>query len=203
MADFLFTPDAPRFDENKNESNANAQHASDGVNELRKCATPSLTHYSTPTSTSTAPSSGALRITSPIDINLSSVSASSTPCKRALDDTNDTVSDDVSECGSDEVMSSAEKRQREQEESERLAWQLMEEESMNAYQMQVDYMRANPELFAEEDLAALGAVLQETQQREEEDVEEGEDGEEVEEDDSREWTYEQLLELGHTIGGKP
>jgi hypothetical protein len=113
------------------------------------------------------------------------------------------VSDDVSECGSDEVMSSAEKRQREQEESERLAWQLMEEESMNAYQMQVDYMRANPELFAEEDLAALGAVLQETQQREEEDVEEGEDGEEVEEDDSREWTYEQLLELGHTIGGKP
>lgn len=128
-------------------------------------------------------------ITSPIEINLDDVSTCSTPCKRGADDDTPEV----------EICSS-EKRQREQEESERLAWQLMQEESMNAYQMQVDYMRANPELFAEEDLAALGAVLQESQQQQpEEDEGEYDDDEEVE-DNSQEWTYEQLLELGHTIG---
>ena len=111
------------------------------------------------------------------------INTSTTSAKRPLEESSPEVS-------------STEKRLKEQEESERLAWQLMQEESMNAYQMQVDYMRANPELFSEEDMAALGAVLQEPHQNDDE------EDDEVEEDDSAEWTYEQLLELGQSIGGR-
>ena len=133
-------------------------------------------------------------ITSPIEIHLGDMSStSSTPSKRVLEEPSSTD------------LRSAEKRQKEQEESERLAWQLMEEESMNAYQMQVDYMRANPELFSEDDLAAVGAVLQESnndQQAQQEGSEfDNEEEGDIEEDNSQEWTYEQLLELGQTIGG--
>lgn len=124
-------------------------------------------------------------ITSPIRIDLTS---SSTPLKRLSED----------------AESLAEKRRREEEESENLARQLMEEESINAYQLQIDYMRSNPELFSEEDMAALGVALQESENiprssTADEYDEREEDGSEMG-DDSREWTYEQLLELGQTIG---
>lgn len=87
------------------------------------------------------------------------------------------------------------------EESERLAWQLMEEESMRAYEMQIEFMRNNPELFSEEEIQALNSVLQENvEQQEEGEVgeEEGE-GEGEEEEDA--WSYDRLLEIARVVGG--
>jgi hypothetical protein len=119
------------------------------------------------------------------------------------------------------IPSSAEKRQTELEESEQLAWQLMQEESMSAYEMQVEYMRSNPELFSEEEVTALNMILQESQQEDRHGAhhnhrerEEGEDdrsfddeNDEEEEgegdgDDSADWTYERLLEIGALAGGQ-
>lgn len=51
-------------------------------------------------------------------------------------------------------------RLRELEESERLAWQLMQEESTNAYEMQLEFMRNNPSLFSNEEVEALNMILQ-------------------------------------------
>mmetsp|Transcript_12298 Transcript_12298/g.18633 ORF Transcript_12298/g.18633 Transcript_12298/m.18633 type:complete len:237 (+) Transcript_12298:70-780(+) len=91
----------------------------------------------------------------------------------------------------------AEQVQREIEESERLAFQLMEEESMRAYQMQVEYMTANPDLFSQEEMQALNLVLSEQGNNDQ-------DEEEVDEDlnssDASNWTYEQLLEIGQAVG---
>jgi hypothetical protein len=102
------------------------------------------------------------------------------------------------------AISSADRRQKELEESEMLAWQLMQEESMQAYEMQVDYMRNNPDLFSEEEIAALNTVLEEnrTESQQGHGVVQGEEEEEEEgEEDSSEWTYERLLELGQLVGG--
>jgi hypothetical protein len=83
----------------------------------------------------------------------------------------------------------------EMEESERLAWQLMEEESMRAYEMQVEFMRNNPGLFSEEEIQALNSVLQENVAEEEE-----EEGEEEEESEDA-WSYDRLLEIARVVGG--
>lgn len=99
------------------------------------------------------------------------------------------------------AISSAERRMKELEESEILAWQLMQEESMQAYELQVEYMRNNPELFSEEEMAALNTVLEENRAESQVISGSGHDEENVEEDDSSEWTYERLLELGQLVGG--
>jgi hypothetical protein len=98
-------------------------------------------------------------------------------------------------------ISSADRRRQEMEESERLAWQLMEEESMRAYEMQLDYMRSHPELFSEEEVQALNSVLQENVAVDE-DIEEGEGEIEDEEGNSGTWSYDQLLEIARVVGGK-
>lgn len=216
MADFLQTPEPFNGDNkrcevvdmtNENEMlNITSNNILASPMDLTKTGTPVI-----------KPSQNIHEITSPIDINLGDISsASSTPSsKRVIEIEEDSSTTATSTSATDDLLCSAEKRQKEQEESERLAWQLMEEESMNAYQMQVDYMRANPDLFSEDDLAAVGAVLQENnnndihhhnQQHQEgseyDDEEDEEEGEgEMEEDNSQDWTYEQLLELGQTIGG--
>jgi hypothetical protein len=87
------------------------------------------------------------------------------------------------------------------EESERLAWQLMEEESMRAYEMQIEFMRNNPDLFSQEEIQALNSVLQENVVQE--DGEEGEEEEEGEgdEEDEDAWSYDRLLEIARVVGG--
>lgn len=79
--------------------------------------------------------------------------------------------------------------QREIEESEALARQLMAEEAMASYQMAGNYLRDNAEAFSGEDLAALQAAMQEEDPEADGDVE-----------DSEEMDYDQLLELGERIG---
>jgi hypothetical protein len=95
---------------------------------------------------------------------------------------------------------SDDRRRQEIEESERLAWQLMEEESMRAYEMQLEYMRSNPELFSEEEVQALNSVLQENVGGNDEEIEEGEE-EQGEEGNSGTWSYDQLLEIARVVGG--
>lgn len=157
MADFLLTP----------EPVAAQQHCgiycTTDENESANSSNIPVVRLETKTSTPVAQMPAiTFDLTSPIEMKFddisSPVTASSSPA------TSTPVSSTPSEASGDEdALSSAEKRQLEMDESERLAWQLMEEESMNAYQMQVDYMRANPDLFSEDDLAAVGAVLQEPQ----------------------------------------
>ena len=107
-------------------------------------------------------------------------------------------------------ISSCERRQKEEKESEELAWRLMEEESMRAYEMQIEYMNNNPQLFSQEELQAFNSLLHENIRAEsEEDIEqqqqqqhEEEEGDEEEEDNSEAWTYDNLLEIARLVGGK-
>lgn len=113
-------------------------------------------------------------------------------------------------------ISSDEKRQNELEESERLAWRLMEEESMRAYEMQIEFMRNNPELFSQEELQAFNTLLHENNETDEyqqnnngnnnsDDNEENDDNNDNEEDDEQDnsgaWTYDNLLEIARIVGG--
>lgn len=143
-------------------------------------------------------------VSSPIFVDFKDCTPQSTPSKRLY---NDLTPGDV-QIVQQTIPSSVEKRQREIEESERLAWQLMEEESINAYEMQVKYMRDHPELFDEADLSAVGAALQEnvlspSQNRnaqEDSNYQDDSENGDTEDENSADWTYEQLLELGRTIG---
>ncbi|GMI32752.1 hypothetical protein TrCOL_g5738 [Triparma columacea] len=85
-----------------------------------------------------------------------------------------------------------EREQRELEESEALARQLMAEEAFASYSQSASYLRANSSNFNPEDLAALQAVLQE------EDPNGG--GVEEDSDGELELDYDGLLELGERIG---
>ncbi len=86
--------------------------------------------------------------------------------------------------------------------------QLMEQESLDAYNIQLEYMKNNMHLFSEEDVQVLQLTLQSNvaqndneQDRDsfapEEDEEEESGG--AEEDDN--WSYEQLLSIGQALGG--
>jgi len=108
-------------------------------------------------------------------------------------------------------LTEAEKRQKEEEESERFAWELMRQEQNELYQVQLEYMRSQAEGLSEEDMRALELVLQEAtgmvpgyheQVNEEgyDETEEREEGEEDEEEDPTQWDYERLLELGNVLG---
>jgi hypothetical protein len=92
-------------------------------------------------------------------------------------------------------------------ESERLAWELMQQESLDVYNMQVEFMRQNAESLDAVDLAALEMAMAEERMHvtstgiaqnneEEEQDEENADG-----DNSEPWTYDQLLALGEAVGG--
>lgn len=96
-------------------------------------------------------------------------------------------------------------REREERESQELIWQLMRQEQMDLYEMQLQYMQNVTEGLSEEDRRALEEAMQENNQlvqniqsyeeaeEEEEEVEEGEEDEEN-------WDYERLLELGQALG---
>ena len=103
-------------------------------------------------------------------------------------------------------LSDEERRLKEEEESERLAWELMQEESMNAYQMQVDYIKANSANMTNEDLEALQSILGQEPQMNTNNQHDPNDSN-VEEEDEEEGdvdldalNYDQLLALGEHIG---
>ncbi len=92
------------------------------------------------------------------------------------------------------------RRQREIEESEALARQLMAEEAMASYAMSTEYLRENADQFSSEDFAALQAAIGE--EYPEDNLEEGydDDDDNDDESDSRELSYDALLRLGERIG---
>ena len=94
------------------------------------------------------------------------------------------------------IETSLEKRQRELEESEQLARMLMEEESMNAYHMQLQYLNDNEDMLDPIERAAIQNALREADTMQNENNL-NENNSEVSEDMS----YDHLLELGQVLGG--
>jgi hypothetical protein len=98
---------------------------------------------------------------------------------------------------------STEEKRRELEASEHLAWQLMQEESINAYQMQLEYIRSNPDMLTEEEIQSLNLFLNENEALAGEMNEYlDETPDESDSSDPNMWSYDQLLELGRAVGGK-
>lgn len=120
------------------------------------------------------------------------------------DNENDNNNDVEKEGEPEQEETLQEKERRELEESERLAWELMQQEEQHYYQQQVEYMRQNSETMSAEDLAAIQQIVNEPairfQQNNGEDGEENEeDGEEGDEEEEN-WDYDQLIALGQAIG---
>lgn len=110
------------------------------------------------------------------------------------------------------VNETAEQRQqRECDESELLAWEMMREESMTAYRMQMDFMSSSSNEMSAEDREAvqlaMGGYGDGASNEEEVDDEVAEEGEEEAEEDENQdsdvsqWDYDRLLALGEIIGG--
>ncbi len=105
---------------------------------------------------------------------------------------NNNDEDDVDE----EEETEEQRMQREIEESEALARQLMAEEAMASYAASSEFLRDNADQFSEEDLAALHAAMAE----EDPETPVEEEGEGEEEGNSQEMSYDALLRLGERIG---
>ena len=101
------------------------------------------------------------------------------------------------------------RKRRENEESEQLAWDMMREESLSAYRMQMDFIASSANEMSAEDLEAIqmamgGANSYTGVEQEQEDIEDDEEEEQDENQDSDvdQWDYDRLLALGEVIGGK-
>lgn len=86
---------------------------------------------------------------------------------------------------------------RQLEESERLAWELMQQESMEAYNSQLEFMRENSEAMDPADLEALEHAMAEERRA----LVEPEESQVELEENSEEWSYDRLLQLGQALGG--
>ena len=107
------------------------------------------------------------------------------------------------------VENTVERKRRENEESELLAWDMMREESLSAYRMQMDFIASSANEMSAEDLEAIqmamgGANSYTGVEQEQEDIEDDEEEEQDENQDSDvdQWDYDRLLALGEVIGGK-
>ena len=108
--------------------------------------------------------------------------------------------DEDEECAGEAEEETAEQRaQREIEESEALARQLMAEEAMASYAQSTNYLRDNADQFSQEDLAALEAAMAEEDPEASADEGEGE-GDEGEGGEESNLSYDALLRLGERIG---
>ena len=95
--------------------------------------------------------------------------------------------------------SQSEKRQRELDESEKLAWELMREENEEAYRVQVEYLQNSQGNISAEDLLLLQSMMnEENQQHLAANTSPSE--EEGQEEEQESWDYERLLELGEVLG---
>lgn len=103
---------------------------------------------------------------------------------------------------------------REERESQELAWQLMQQDNMDMYNMQIQFMQENADQLSEEDMLLMQALVRESgvpialagppghAEEGEADGQEDGDGEELDESDSSNWDYERLLQLGQQLGGE-
>ena len=113
-------------------------------------------------------------------------------------------------------------REKEERESQQLIWELMRQEQMELYQLQLEFMQSQSEGFTEEDMRAVQEAMRENnqvihqishypqpaegqaapEQAGEEDGDGDEEEQEEEEEEEEEWDYERLLALGQALGGK-
>ena len=106
----------------------------------------------------------------------------------------------------DEEISEEDRVRIDLEASERLAWEMMRQESLETYRLQMEYMQENSANLSQEDLAMIQQVVNESAQALNAiSAAQGDEGEEGEEDgsgesDSSEWDYDRLLALGEQIG---
>jgi hypothetical protein len=102
---------------------------------------------------------------------------------------------------------------RENEESERLCWEMMREESENAYRLQMEFINSSSNEMSAEDLEAIQMAMKdgnnfvpEEDEGRDDDVEgevyEEEQEQGQEESDVDQWDYDRLLALSEEIGGK-
>jgi len=156
------------------------------------------------------------------------------------------ITDNAADNGTEEVLSmveasttqqdissdetNEERNKREQRESEILAWEMLRQESIELYQMQVDFMRENAGAMSEADMNALQMAINEsgrpdmyyssqinnannlTQDNDDDADDASDDGndqstesseadiDEIEDPDN--WDYERLLALGQVLGGR-
>ena len=95
--------------------------------------------------------------------------------------------------------SQSEKRQRELDESEKLAWELMRQENEEAYRVQVEYLQNSQDNISPEDLLLLQSMMnEENQQHLATNTLQNEEEDDKGEEES--WDYERLLELGEVLG---
>lgn len=136
------------------------------------------------------------------------------------DDTNNSLNEAVlsdsetsEPAATEEGETLAQRLEREERESQELAWQLMQQDNMEMYNLQLQYMQQNANDLNDEDFQLMQALVNEAGQQvvqplpvpaqaaDGDDEEEGE-GEDLNESDASNWDYERLLQLGQQLGGK-
>ena len=116
-----------------------------------------------------------------------------------------TVTIEDTTTAADEDISEEERIRRDIEASERLAWELLRQETQETYEMQLQYMRENAEGMSQEDYEAISQLVTEESNHNQliainnEEENEEEDGDNDTSDPDN-WDYDRLLELGQAIG---
>ena len=97
---------------------------------------------------------------------------------------------------------------RELAESEALAVELLQQESQEAYRIQMEFIRENADNISSEDYAVMQRLISETEgqqqaasEHDESDNAEDDEADERDQSDPDGWDYERLLALGNIIGG--
>jgi hypothetical protein len=126
------------------------------------------------------------------------------------DQNNDSVASEPTTTEEGETL--AQRLEREERESQELAWQLMQQDNMEMYNLQLQYMQQNASDLNDEDYQLMQALVNEAGQQvvqplpvpaqAAEGDEEGEgEGEDLNASDASNWDYERLLQLGQQLGG--
>ena len=103
------------------------------------------------------------------------------------------------------VETTAERQRRETQESEQLAWEMMREESISAYRMQLEFMNSSSDTMSADDLEAIQMAMREGDAFNTDEAD-GDDGEEDDQDENQDsdvdaWDYDRLLALEDQMGG--
>lgn len=106
------------------------------------------------------------------------------------------------------VETMAERQRRETEESEQLVWEMMREESITAYRMQMEFINSSSNTMSAEDLEAIQMAMRDGDAFiSNEEIEADRDGDEENDQDENQdsdvdaWDYDRLLALEDVMGG--
>lgn len=131
---------------------------------------------------------------------------------RSHSEISDIYATNETDATSEEQPETAEERRiREERESEALAWEMMRQENLEIFRMQMEFMAENREAITDDDYEAIRLAVNESggidvlypngRAGQLADGENEEYQEEESEEDSQAWDYDRLLELGRTMGG--